>query len=71
MNFDINIPEYEVSQFNKIFKELVEINFSYVKIRGEISELKNASSGHIYLTLKDDNSILNATLWKQKKIIYW
>ena len=67
MNFGINIPEYEVSQFNKIFKELVETNFSYVKIRGEISELKNASSGHIYLTLKDDNSILNATLWSQKK----
>ena len=67
MNSLINIPEYEVSQFNRMFKEVVEINFDYVRIRGEISELKNAASGHIYLTLKDDNSILNATIWSQKK----
>ena len=67
MNSLINIPEYEVSQFNRMFKEVVEINFDYVRIRGDISELKNAASGHIYLTLKDDNSILNATIWSQKK----
>ena len=62
-----NIPEYEVSQFNKIFKNLVESNFDYIRIRGEISDLKNASSGHTYLTLKDDASVLNATIWSQKK----
>ena len=62
-----NIPEYEVSQFNNIFKDMVEKNFDYVRIRGEISELKQAASGHIYLTLKDASSILNATIWNQKK----
>ena len=66
MNSLMNIPEYEVSQFNRMFKEVVEVNFDYVRIRGEISELKNAASGHMYLTLKDDNSVLNATLWSQK-----
>ena len=63
----INIPEYEVSQFNKAIKEVVELNFDYVRIKGEISDLKNASSGHVYLTLKDDSSVLNATIWSQKK----
>jgi exodeoxyribonuclease VII large subunit len=63
----INIPEYEVSQFNKVIKEVVELNFDYVRIKGEISDLKNASSGHVYLTLKDDSSVLNATIWSQKK----
>ena len=63
----VNIPEYEVTQFNKIFKEVVENNFDYIRIRGEISELKIAASGHIYLTLKDSTSILNATIWNQKK----
>ena len=67
MNNRLNIPEYEVSQFNLLLKEVVETNFDYVRIRGEISELKNAVSGHIYLTLKDQNSVLNATIWKQKK----
>ena len=63
----INIPEYEVSQFNRVIKEVVELNFDYVRIKGEISDLKNASSGHVYLTLKDDSSVLNATIWNQKK----
>ena len=67
MNQGVNIPEYEVSQFNKLFKEVVENNFDYVRIRGEISELKNAASGHLYLTLKDATSILNGTIWSQKK----
>ena len=67
MNLNINIPEYEVSQFNQLIKKVVETNFDYVRIRGEISELKSAASGHLYLTLKDDNSILNATIWSQKK----
>ena len=67
MKNGLNIPEYEVSQFNRLFKEVVEKNFDYVRIRGEISELKNAASGHLYLTLKDTDSVLNATVWKQKK----
>ena len=67
MNIGINIPEYEVSQFNRLFKEVIDSNFDYVRIRGEISELKKAASGHLYLTLKDDNSVLNATIWSQKK----
>ena len=67
MKKGINIPEYKVSQFNKAIKDVVELNFNYVRIRGEISDLKNASSGHLYLTLKDDSSVLNATIWNQKK----
>lgn len=63
----INIPEYEVTQFNQKFKDVVESNFAYVRIRGEVSQLKSASSGHIYLTLKDETSVLNATIWSQKK----
>ena len=63
----INIPEYEVTQFNQKIKDVVESNFTYVRIRGEVSQLKSASSGHIYLILKDENSVLNATIWSQKK----
>ena len=42
MNNRLNIPEYEVSQFNLLLKEVVETNFDYVRIRGEISEFKKA-----------------------------
>ena len=67
MNYSINIPEYEVSQFNRALKEVVENNFDYVRIRGEISEVKIATRGQIYLVLKDNESILSGVIWDQKK----
>ena len=62
-----NIPEYNVSQFNKMIKEVIESNFDYLRIKGEISEIKNATKGQIYLTLKDDDSILSGVIWESKK----
>ena len=67
MNNSINIPEYEVSQFNQALKEVIENNFDYVRIRGEISEVKIATRGQIYLVLKDNESILSGVIWDQKK----
>ena len=63
----INIPEFKVSEFNQEFKELIESNFNYVRIKGEISEIKTATRGQIYLTLKDEDSILSGVIWDQKK----
>ena len=62
----INIPEYYVSEFNKLIRDTLESNFGYVRIRGEISELKTAAKGQIYITIKDENSILSAVIWKSK-----
>ncbi len=67
MKNKINIPEFHVSEFNKAFKEIIEHNFNYVRIKGEISEIKTATKGQIYLTLKDNNSILSGVVWEQKK----
>ena len=44
----INIPEFEVSEFNQAFKEVIETNFNYVRIKGEISEVKTATSCLLY-----------------------
>ena len=62
MNIKYNIPEYGVSEFNKIFRDIIETNFDYVKIRGEISELRTATKGQIYITIKDKESILSAVI---------
>lgn len=67
MNLNINIPQYGVTQFNKAFKDIIEDHFSYVSIKGEISEIRVATKGQIYLTLKDEASILSAVIWEQKK----
>ena len=63
----VNIPEYNVSQFNQAFKHVIESNFEYVRIKGEISEVKTATKGQIYITLKDNDSILSCVVWEQKK----
>jgi len=59
-----NQPEFSVSQISQALKRTVEDAFSFVRIRGEISGLKKAASGHIYLSLKDDKSVLNTICWK-------
>ncbi len=56
--------EYSVSELSFKIKHTIETQYSRVKIRGEISGFKVASSGHGYLNLKDQNSILACTCWK-------
>ena len=66
MTTKFNIPEFGVSEFNKLIRDTLESNFSYVRIRGEISELKTAVKGQLYITIKDENSILSAVVWGTK-----
>ena len=66
MNSNLNIPQYGVTEFNRALKEIIEDHFSYVSIKGEISEIRIATKGQIYLTLKDRTSILSAVVWEQK-----
>ena len=58
------IAEYTVSQISYKLKYVVENEFAYVKIRGEVSGFKLAPSGHAYFSLKDSNSVLAAVCWK-------
>ncbi len=59
-----NAHEYSVSELSGALKRSVEERFGYVRVRGELSGCKRAASGHMYLDLKDDASVLNAVCWK-------
>jgi exodeoxyribonuclease VII large subunit len=59
-----NTPELTVSQLAGALKRTVEDRFGYVRVRGEISGLKVAASGHVYLALKDDAAVLDGVMWK-------
>ena len=59
-----NLPEYSVSEIASALKRTVEDRFPFVRVRGEISGLKFATSGHVYFDLKDDKAVLNAIIWK-------
>ncbi|HEY2836463.1 MAG TPA: exodeoxyribonuclease VII large subunit [Rhizomicrobium sp.] len=60
-----NLPEYSVTELSNALKRAVEEKFPFVRVRGEVSGLKQAASGHIYFDLKDDKAVLNAIVWKQ------
>ena len=55
---------YSVSEISGALKRLVEDNFGQVRVRGEISGWKVATSGHAYLKLKDESAVLDAVCWK-------
>lgn len=62
MNF--NVPEFTVAEFSRSIKRTVEDAFGYVRIKGEITGFKRATSGHIYFTLKDENAVLSAVCFR-------
>lgn len=64
VNKPSTVPEYTVSQISQKLKLVVESEFSYVRIRGEVSGYKLAPSGHAYFSLKDNNSVLAAVCWR-------
>jgi exodeoxyribonuclease VII large subunit len=59
-----NLPELTVSELATALKRTVEDRFGLVRVRGEISGLKIAASGHAYLALKDDVAVLDGVMWK-------
>ncbi len=59
-----NLPEYSVSEVSGALKRVVEEQFAFVRVRGEVSGLKFHSSGHVYFDLKDEKACLNAVIWR-------
>jgi exodeoxyribonuclease VII large subunit len=59
-----NAAALSVSEVSNALKRHVETGFAHVRVRGEISGFKRPASGHLYLTLKDDNACLDAVMWK-------
>jgi exodeoxyribonuclease VII large subunit len=45
-------------------KQTLEGNFGRVWVSGEISNFSRPSSGHCYLTLKDDSAQIRAVIWR-------
>ncbi len=50
-------------------RELVEAEFGDVWVEGEISNLRPASSGHLYFTLKDEEAQLPVVLFRRQALL--
>jgi exodeoxyribonuclease VII large subunit len=55
---------YTVSELNRRIKAILEQNFPFIWITGEISNFRMPSSGHFYLTLKDETSQIQTVMFR-------
>ncbi|WP_085047318.1 exodeoxyribonuclease VII large subunit, partial [Brevirhabdus pacifica] len=59
-----NAPEFTVSELSGAVKRSIEGEFARVRVRGEVGRVSRPRSGHVYLDLKDDRSVLAGVIWK-------
>jgi len=55
---------FSVSDAATLLKKVVETAFPEIRIRGELSQITRATSGHLYMTIKDENAAINAIIWR-------
>ena len=55
---------FTVSELTRRIKVVLEGGFTNIAVQGEISNFKRHSSGHLYFTIKDESSQLNAVMWR-------
>ncbi len=59
-----NVVEYTVSDISTAIRRTMEDTFGHVRVRGEVGRVSRPASGHVYLDLKDERSVLAAVIWR-------
>ncbi|QIQ87425.1 exodeoxyribonuclease VII large subunit [Erythrobacter sp.] len=59
-----NAAPLSISEISSLLKRTVEDRFGHVRLRGELSGVKRAASGHLYCCLKDDKAVLDGVMWR-------
>ncbi len=59
-----NSAPLSITAISQALKRTVEDRFGFVRLRGELSGVKRAASGHFYCSLKDEGAVLDAVMWK-------
>lgn len=59
-----------ISELTRTIKFTLENEIGTVTVNGEISNYKQHTSGHRYFTLKDENSQINCTMWRSRRLTF-
>ncbi|HKB76851.1 MAG TPA: exodeoxyribonuclease VII large subunit, partial [Myxococcales bacterium] len=57
---------YTVGELTREVKGVLEGRFPALHVRGEVSNLRRPSSGHLYFTLKDADACIGAVLFARE-----
>ena len=69
-----NTPVFGVKELSKRIKETLEERFGRLRVRGETSNVFRSARGHVYLRLKEGDSVLEAVCWDsvaQRSAMEW
>lgn len=61
---------YSVSALNFAIRDLLEGQFFYCMVDGEVSNAAFPASGHIYFNLKDDGAVIKAVIWRTQAVMF-
>ena len=59
-----NAAPLTITEISNLLKRTVEDRFGFVKLRGELSGVKRAASGHLYCCLKDEGAVIDGVMWR-------
>lgn len=59
-----NAEPLTITEISARLKRVVEDNFGFVRLRGELSGVKLAASGHLYCRLKDESAQIDGVMWR-------
>ncbi len=55
---------FRVAEITRALKDVVEGQFPFVWVKGQVSNLARPASGHVYFSLKDEEALLNVVWFK-------
>lgn len=58
---------YSVKQLNDELRNLLESNYNSIWVEGEISGLATPASGHMYFSLKEENSVIRCAFFRNRQ----
>lgn len=59
-----NAAPLTITEISNLLKRTVEDRFGFVRLRGELSGVKRAASGHLYCSLKDAGAVIDGVMWR-------
>lgn len=59
-----NAAPFSITEISVLLKRTVEDQFGFVRLRGELSGVKRAASGHLYCSLKDEKAVIDGVMWR-------
>ncbi len=61
---------FSVTDASSLLKKVVETAFPVIRVRGELSGITRATSGHIYMSIKDAGAVINMIIWRGTPVAF-